>query len=117
MKRNKERVGYGHGFLMQVSPLKTVIHEKERIAVICQTLIDSTVRMIKQGRGDVDRHADLLTALNPMDILKRGYSITRSVPDHTIIRNARQVKNGQPLEILLGTGQLQVSVDDNQSNS
>jgi exodeoxyribonuclease VII large subunit len=52
-----------------------------------------------------------LRALNPTAILKRGYSITRTVPDAVIIRSSNQADIGQPLEILLGQGSLHVTVD------
>ena len=56
----------------------------------------------------------MLEALNPMAILKRGYSITRTLPGRKIVSNAAQVKRHQSLEILLGGGKLSVKVDDVQ---
>ena len=116
LARNKERVDFRHSLLMQVSPSRTVSIEKERITTMHQALVVQMDRVIKQAQADMARHAGMLEALNPLAILKRGYSITRSVPQRTIIRKARQVKIGQPLEIVLGTGLLTVSVDGKQSD-
>jgi exodeoxyribonuclease VII large subunit len=50
------------------------------------------------------KNESMLDALNPMAILQRGYSITRTLPGQSIVRNARQIKIDQNLEILLGRG-------------
>ena len=51
-----------------------------------------------------------LTALSPMAILERGYSITRSLPGAQLIRNAESVATGDRLQILLGAGSLEATV-------
>jgi exodeoxyribonuclease VII large subunit len=51
-----------------------------------------------------------LQALSPLAILSRGYSITRSMPDATVIRDANDVRVGQDLEILLAMGALLCTV-------
>ena len=56
----------------------------------------------------------MLEALNPMAILQRGYSITRTLPARSVVRSTRQVKIKQKLEVLLGKGQLTVTVNEKQ---
>ncbi len=55
-----------------------------------------------------------LAALNPMAILQRGYSITRTVNkgEQQVIMNADRVEINQHLEILLAKGLLKVNVQD-----
>ncbi|MEA3231766.1 MAG: exodeoxyribonuclease VII large subunit, partial [Thermodesulfobacteriota bacterium] len=55
-----------------------------------------------------------LAALNPMAILQRGYSITRTVNKgkQQVIMNADRVEINQHLEILLAKGLLKVNVQD-----
>ena len=55
--------------------------------------------------------ASRLNALSPLAVLKRGYSITRSWPQKTIIRQAGQVKLQQPLKITLASGSLRCRVE------
>jgi exodeoxyribonuclease VII large subunit len=52
-----------------------------------------------------------LDALSPLSILDRGYSITRTVPDGTIVSGYRQVGEAQRLEVILSEGALEVSVE------
>ena len=48
--------------------------------------------------------AGKLTALNPLAILERGYSITRALPGYNLVREARQVGVGDEVEITLWKG-------------
>ena len=51
-----------------------------------------------------------LTALSPLAVLARGYSITRTLPDHRVVRRAGEAAHEQTLEILLARGRLKVRV-------
>ena len=46
--------------------------------------------------------------MNPLSILSRGYSITRTIPDKHVIRSAETVSHGEELEIVLWNGSLHV---------
>jgi exodeoxyribonuclease VII large subunit len=47
-----------------------------------------------------------LEALNPLAILARGYSVTRTIPDAIVIKDSQFVALNQDLEILLAKGRL-----------
>ena len=57
-----------------------------------------------------------LRALSPLAVLKRGYSITRSWPQKTIIKNARRVQLQQSVEITLASGSLRCRVEGKESD-
>jgi len=59
----------------------------------------------------------VLKAVNPTSILKRGYSITRTVPHAMIVMDARTVHPGQPLEIQLAKGHVRVTVEKAQDSN
>jgi exodeoxyribonuclease VII large subunit len=48
--------------------------------------------------------------LNPSAILNRGYSITRTIPDGSVVRDARRVNLEQNLEVLLAKGSIRCRV-------
>ncbi|MFO7987712.1 MAG: exodeoxyribonuclease VII large subunit [Desulfatiglandaceae bacterium] len=52
-----------------------------------------------------------LTDLSPLSILKRGYSITRKLPEHRVLKQASGVKEGDRVQILLGEGALGCRVE------
>ena len=47
-----------------------------------------------------------LEALNPLAILARGYSVTRTIPQATVIKDSQKVTLNQELEVLLAKGTL-----------
>jgi exodeoxyribonuclease VII large subunit len=52
----------------------------------------------------------LLIALNPESILKRGYSITRTLPQKRILTDASGFSPGQRIEIQLAKGRIEAEV-------
>lgn len=55
-----------------------------------------------------------LYTLSPEAILSRGYSITRTIPDQTVVRDSREVSAGQDLEVTLANGALICRVKSSQ---
>jgi exodeoxyribonuclease VII large subunit len=110
--RKKERLAYNHHMLIQVSPAKIVATMKERINANQTALVNRIGQIIREGQTTISSKMSMLDALNPLAILQRGYSITRTLPDRSIVRSAKMAKIDQHLEVLLGHGKLTVKVDD-----
>jgi exodeoxyribonuclease VII large subunit len=51
-----------------------------------------------------------LSGVSPLGVLERGYSITRTLPDRRILRNAADAATGQELEVLLARGRVRCTV-------
>jgi exodeoxyribonuclease VII large subunit len=64
------------------------------------------LKLINQKKWESQVAESRLMALNPMAVLERGYSITRTWPQRTIIKNARQIQINDPVEITLASGTL-----------
>jgi len=47
-----------------------------------------------------------LEALNPLAILARGYSVTRTIPDAMVVKDAQRVALNQDVEVMLAKGRL-----------
>lgn len=54
--------------------------------------------------------------LNPAEILKRGYSITRTIPDAVVVMDPKEVYCGQNLEVILARGSLICRVERKSDN-
>jgi exodeoxyribonuclease VII large subunit len=110
LNRKKEQVAFRHDMLMQVSPNKSLTVLSAQAAGLEQGLISGIMRLIQDRRTGISKSDSMLDALNPMAILDRGYSITRKLPEKTIVRSTRQVRIDQNLEVLLARGQITVTV-------
>jgi exodeoxyribonuclease VII large subunit len=49
--------------------------------------------------------------LNPLSILKRGYSITRKLPEETVLRDASGVQKGDHVQVILSEGGIKCQVE------
>jgi len=101
--------------LMHVSPAKTVASNQEHVITYYDGLVTHINHLIREGQNTISRQLSMLDALNPLAILQRGYSITRTLPDRSVVRNAKKVTIDQQLEILLGRGKLAVTVVEKTS--
>ncbi|BBO87629.1 exodeoxyribonuclease VII large subunit [Desulfosarcina ovata] len=115
IRRRKEHAEFRHDMLVRISPLFAVQAFRERVHHSAEALIVHLQSMLDTRKSAISANRDMLNALNPMAILKRGYSITRTLPQKKIVRQATAVKLDQQLDILLGSGSLTVTVKEKKS--
>ena len=66
-------------------------------------------RGVELRRSRMARLVGLLDSLSPLGVLTRGYALVRREADGRILRDAEQAEAGDPLEILLGRGELRAT--------
>lgn len=85
-------------------PLERIQNQERRL----DELEERLTRAVRQRLGEKDRHlaaqANRLQGLSPLNVLARGYSLTRSFPEQTVLRQADQVKAGDVVETVLQHG-------------
>ncbi|HML34331.1 MULTISPECIES: exodeoxyribonuclease VII large subunit [Sporomusa] len=94
-----------------------VFTQPEKLLAEHRQLVDSYVERLEQAarnsiltkQQQLKLHAEKLAVLNPLAVLARGFSLTRT-PAGQVISAANQVKPGQQLEIILNHGRLEVEV-------
>ena len=92
------------------NPLSYIAKLNERLINISDKLSILNSIYLNNKRSLLRESTGRLFALNPTAILKRGYSITRTIPDASIIKTAHSVTLGQNLEVMLAKGTLLVNV-------
>ena len=65
----------------------------------------------RQQRAVMDRQGVSLQALNPLQVLRRGYSITRRFPDGLIVKRAADLATGDRLSVRLAAGEIRARVE------
>jgi exodeoxyribonuclease VII large subunit len=69
------------------------------------TLLCSAMQSFVESRkGKLHTATAKVTALNPLAILKRGYSMARALPEAVLVKDVDQVRVGQHLEVTVSKG-------------
>ena len=72
--------------------------------------------LVLEHRNRIQNMSGRLSALNPLAVLKRGYSITRTRPGQKVVTGPDQVDTGQQVDVILAGGQLLCQVKGKSDN-
>ena len=113
MKRHlqmmQERMSWHTQKLAIYSPGNHCMKLKNKLDITYLNLFNYYTNILDNKKITLREMTNALDLLNPTAILSRGYSITRTIPHKKVVRNAKEVSQGQDLEILLGKGTLNVT--------
>jgi exodeoxyribonuclease VII large subunit len=92
----------------------------ERLLSARQQSVDSAISRIAQAlrsklahdQQRVHAREELLHAVDPKQILKRGFAIVRLGKDKSVLRSVDQVRDGQRLSVTLSDGQFHATAED-----
>ncbi|MDI9569578.1 MAG: exodeoxyribonuclease VII large subunit [Pseudomonadota bacterium] len=76
-----------------------------------QRLVAGIGLFLQRQRAFMDRQGAGLQALNPLGVLRRGYSITRRRPDGLIVKRAADLVVGDRLSVRLAEGEIHARVE------
>lgn len=116
IRQRRERLLWRLEKLQTLSPAARLPNLKSKHDQLHHNLLSSFDIYIKDRKNNLRTNKSKITALSPMGILERGYSITRSLPDAQLVRDAESVTIGDRLQILLGTGSLEAAVTGQRSD-
>jgi len=110
MRQRRERLYWRLEKLQTFSPATRLPFLKSKHEQLNHNLLSSFNIYINDKTNHLYANRSKLSALSPMAILERGYSITRSLSDAQVVRDAETVSPGDRLQILLGHGSLEADV-------
>ena len=111
INQKREQFKLWNSLLYLNKPLGYISILNDKLDNISVKLLTLNTIYLNNQRSLLRENTARLYALNPTEILKRGYSITRTIPETLLVKNAHSVSIGQNLEVLLAEGKLLVSVD------
>ena len=86
------------------------IHKTQKVKLELQRLnynISTSFKiMIEKNQSSLREACAKLEALNPMAVLRRGYSVARRLPDGRVVTDPNHVALGQDLEVMVAEGSL-----------
>jgi exodeoxyribonuclease VII large subunit len=116
LDRSAERLEWWHDRLLKNSPANQV----QTIKVIIDKNINRLLELYKKNMllksARLRELSARLEALNPIAILERGYSITRTLPDAKIVLDPETVALHQDLEVVMSKGALICQVKEQLKN-
>ena len=96
--------------LRLLHPLHQLNDVENRVRQYESTLVSSMQYRLIQATHVLQGFMGRLQALSPLAVLSRGYSITFSLPDRHIVREAAALKLGDDIETLLANGRVTSTV-------
>ena len=91
-------------------PVDFVRNQSQRLDDIEQRLSLTIDRLISIRKQHIHRLETTLTALDPTGVLRRGYSITRRLPEGVVLRDSKSVATGNRVSITLHQGKIEAEV-------
>jgi len=104
---NLKRLKAVNETLVLNSPSHSIEMLSQELAFQSRSLTQAFTLQLDRKKGDVCSIRDRLDSLSPLSILKRGYSITRKLPELNIIKDSTQVKTGDEINIVLARGSIE----------
>lgn len=102
----KKRMALRHLILRQNRiPIRNTLNNyHEKLKQLDYILLNKLTVLIAQYRAKNQELTLRLESLNPLNVLKRGYSITRSLPAKRVVKTSASVKIDQKVEVQLSSG-------------
>ncbi|MCK9391405.1 MAG: exodeoxyribonuclease VII large subunit [Syntrophales bacterium] len=98
--------------LAQAGPGDRIENSRMIVAHRQQQLVSGMRSCIKENRHGMDRQWIALQNLSPLVVLQRGYSITRRLPEGTIVKNVAILAAGDHIDIQVALGNIRARVED-----
>jgi exodeoxyribonuclease VII large subunit len=101
------------GMAMQVrhaSPVFRMRTARSAIDIGQKDLINGLAHLIGRFKSRLDADQARLETLSPLGVLKRGYSITKKLPDGAIVRSVEALAAGGEVAVTVSSGSFQATV-------
>jgi exodeoxyribonuclease VII large subunit len=105
----KDRLGANH-------PRLQLVKIKKQLKQTHENLIKSLIIFNHSKKIGIRELKAKIEALNPLAILARGYSVTRTIPDAVVVKDSGQLTLDQKLEVILAQGRLLCRVEGKTTN-
>jgi len=114
--RERENLGFWADRLEANNPMVIFEKIKNQLKQKYNNILKSFIIYNKSKQMKIRELSAKLEALSPVAILARGYSITRTIPEAEVVKDARTVSLNQDLEVMIAKGRLLCRVKGKSTN-
>src|SRR5207248_2579053 len=94
------------------------IRERERRLDDCDSRLKRAVAgRVQHARHQAEAQAARLASLSPLNVLARGYSLTRTQPNKHVVSSVKAVHPGDAVQIMVSDGTMTARIEDIQPNA
>lgn len=87
-------------------PMEPIREAEQRVDDLADRLHRLMQQQLDRAGDRLQAHAGRLESLSPLNVLARGYSLTRRLDDHLVVRSADQVEPGERILTRLQQGEI-----------
>ncbi|SPD75786.1 Exodeoxyribonuclease 7 large subunit [uncultured Desulfobacterium sp.] len=98
--------------LIAYSPANVIAVMGQRLSFVQASLVRGISGRQQAMKSAVLALEKRLSDLSPFSILRRGYSITRRLPEMQVVRAVKDVEVGDQVQVLLAEGEIRCSVEE-----
>lgn len=107
----KNKMRHLESGLLYQSPERKIQKRRQGLSNLEKDIRGVWNRYLEHSRNRLEKNAGLLSSLNPLAVLQRGFSITRRLSDGEIVREAHQLTSGECVGIQLASGDVQARIE------
>jgi len=89
-----------------VDPSRRLKEIRLRLGDVTDRLGIAMTHFMEIIKKDYNHLVDRLNILSPLNILGRGYSITRKIPSMAILHDSKDIEEGDDVNVILGKGEI-----------
>ncbi|MBP1714450.1 MAG: Exodeoxyribonuclease large subunit [Deltaproteobacteria bacterium] len=111
LRHQQDRFRLQRGSLLLLNPAKRLEEYSEKFAQVMRRLTVSLQRELRISRQRIEGVMGKLFTLSPLGVLERGYSITRLLPSHEIVRQAEDLEANSLVSVKVHRGEFTARVE------
>jgi exodeoxyribonuclease VII large subunit len=93
------------------NPTQLIDDNRQEVDDLGERMLNATRRRLQQAQRDLARQAAVLAALSPLQVLGRGYSVTRMVKNGQPLLHSHDAEVGDEVETILHDGRIRSRVE------
>ena len=101
----------GYRSVILHSPSRMITAIKQDVSFRQHTMTLMIGRKLKEHHMALSLLDEKIRNLNPISVLNRGYSITRTLPEKRVLKSASHVKYNEQVNVILAEGELECRVE------